>query len=201
MEEIVTVDEIEQYAKRQISKSRFKHTLGVAKTAGELAVIYNEDIDKAMIAALLHDIAKEFSSSKKKDFCQEYHISLDEYLKRNIHLTHGEIAAHIAKRQCNIKDQDILNAIANHTLGRRNMSNLEKIIYLADIIEPNRRPRAGLGKLRRLAYTNLEDAMKDALKSNVAYLNAKNKEVHPIIYTILEEYEDFAHMEGINEGI
>ena len=187
MEEIVTIDEIEQYAKGQISKSRFKHILGVAKTARELAVIYNEDIDKAVIAALLHDIAKEFSSSKKKDCCQEYHIYLDEYLKRNIHLTHGEIAAQIAKRQCNIKDQDTLNAIANHTLGRRNMSNLEKIIYLADIIEPNRRPRVGLGKLRRLAYTNLEDAMKDALKSNVVYLNAKNKEVHPIIYSILEE--------------
>lgn len=197
----MTIDEMKQCVQKQVSRDRFKHTLGVVETARKLAAIYGEDIHKAMIAALLHDIAKEFSTAQKREFCQENHVVLDDYLKRNIHLIHGDIAAFIAREQCNVQDEDVLNAIANHTLGRKNMSDLEKIIYLADIIEPNRKPHSGLDELRKLAYTNLDDAMRVALHSNVAYLNGKNKEVHPIIYSIIEEYNNTAHMEGINERI
>lgn len=190
---------MKQCVEKQVGKSRFKHTLGVMEIARQLAIIHGEDAHKAAVAALLHDIAKEFSPVKARMFCEQYQIPLDDYLERNIHLVHGNIGACIAREQCDIHDEDVLNAIANHTLGQRNMSTLEKIIYLADIIEPNRRPHVGLEELRKLAYINLNDAMRVALYSNIAYLNAKNKEVHPIIYSILEEYENTAHMEGRNE--
>ena len=190
---------MKQCVEKQVGKSRFKHTLGVMETAKKLAATYGEDAQKAAIAGLLHDIAKELPPVKTRVLCDQYHIPLDDHLERNLHLVHGDIGACIAREQCDIHDEDILNAIANHTLGRKNMSILEKIIYLADIIEPNRRQHSGLDELRKLAYTNLNDAMIMALDSNVAYLNGKNKEVHPIMYSILEEYKNIAHVEGTNE--
>jgi len=197
----VTIDEIKQCVENQLSRDRFKHTLGVAEIAEDLAVIYGVDTQKAIVAALLHDIAKEFTVDEKKQFCKTYDLSLDEYLNRNIHLTHGNIGAHIAKEQYNIQDKDVLNAISNHTLGSNNMSDLEKIIYLADMIEPNRTFHSKLEELRRLAYANLNEAMKVALYSNIVSLSARNREIHPIIYSILEEYKEIEHMEGSNETI
>lgn len=197
----MTIDAIKQCVENQLSPCRFKHTLGVAEIAEDLAVIYGIDVEKAVVAALLHDVAKEFSVDEKRQFCESYGLILDEYLERNIHLMHGNIGAYIAKQQYDIQDEDVLNAISNHTLGRNNMSDLEKIIYLADIIEPNRTFHSKLEELRQLSYTNLEEAMKVALYSNVVCLTAKNKEIHPIIYSILEEYKEIEHTEGINEPI
>ena len=137
MGKIVTIDAIKQCVENQLSPGRFKHTLGVADIAEDLAVIYGVDVQKAVLAALLHDVAKEFSADKKRQFCESQGLVLDEYLERNIHLMHGDIGACIARQQYSIEDVDVLNAISNHTLGRNKMSKLEKIIYLADIIEPN----------------------------------------------------------------
>ncbi len=184
----MTINEIESYAKHLMSEKRFKHTRGVAQTAKELAEIHGTDTCQAVIAALLHDVAKEMPASQKREFCQKHNIGLDQYLDNNIALSHGYIAAKMAEKQCNIQDEDILNAISYHTLGRCNMSQLEKIIYLADMVEPGRKPYPGLDQLRQLTYCDLDHAMKFALTRNIRYLKAKNKTVHPIIYCILEEY-------------
>ena len=183
------IDEMKKCVKNKLSPLRFKHTLGVVEVAQDLAVIYCVNAKKAMVAALLHDIAKEFSADEKRCLCKTCGFVLDEYLDRNIHLSHGNIGAYIAKHQYGIQDEDILNAIANHTLGRHKMSDLEKIIYLADIIEPNRRSHFKLKELRQLAYNDLNKAMKLALNSSIELLTSKNKEIHPIIYSIVKEYK------------
>lgn len=187
--ETIDLKALEEYVEGTMTAYRFRHTLGVVETAKDLAVIYGVDSNKATIAALLHDIAKEFTSTKKREFCKEHNIYVDDFLKINIHLIHGDIGAYIAKEDLNIQDPDILNAIINHTLGSLDMSDLEKVVYIADIIEPNRKKHKELYKLREMAYTDLDQAMLFALRYSVNYLKATKKEVHPIIYSIIEEYE------------
>ncbi len=187
--ETIDIKALEEYVERAMTPYRFRHTLGVVETAKDLAVIYGVDSNKATIAALLHDIAKEFTSRKKREFCKEHNIYVDDFLQTNIHLIHGDIGAYIAKEDLNIQDKDILNAIINHTLGSHHMSDLEKVVYIADMIEPNRKKYKELYKLRKMAYTDLNKAMLFALHYSVNYLKATKKEVHPIIYSIIEEYE------------
>lgn len=190
----------EAYTQKQMNDYRYKHTLGVVETAKDLAVIHGVDECKATLAALFHDLAKEFSATKKRRYCEGYEIVVDDFMSNNIHLTHGAIAAYMVEAEFEIEDEDILNAIYNHTLGSTNMSDLEKIIYIADIIEPNRKRAKKLDKLRRLAYTDLNQAMKFALERNVTYLNSKNREVHPVIYAIIEEYNHI-DKEEVNDRI
>lgn len=188
--DVENIEYIKAYIKQNMSKYRYKHTLGVANTAKELANIYGINESNAMVAALLHDLAKESSNSEKRKFCKEHSIPLDEYLDKNISLSHGIIAAYIAKDQFDIQEEEVLLAISNHTLGRKNMCDLEKIIYLADIIEPSRSTYPGLESLRKLAYQDLNKAMQAAIKSNIDYLNSSNKQIHPIIYDIFEDYKE-----------
>lgn len=188
-EETVDIKVLEGYVKGKMTAYRFKHTLGVVETAKDLAVMYGVDSNKVTIAALLHDIAKELTSTKKREFCKEHNIYLDDFLNKNIHLIHGHIGAYIAKEELNIQDEDILNAITNHTLARIGMSDLEKVVYIADIIEPNRKKHKELYKLRKIAYTDLDQAMLFALKYSVNYLKVTKKEVYPVIYSIIEVYE------------
>lgn len=189
-EEIINIKLLEKDVQGKITAYRFNHTMGVVETAKDLAVIYGVDSYKATIAALLHDIAKEFTSDSKREFCKTHNIYVDHFLGENIHLTHGDIGAYIAKENYKVQDKEILNAILNHTLGSKNMSDLDKIIYVADIIEPSRKRHEELEPIRRMAYTDLNKAMLLALKYNINYLTKASKRIHPIIYTLVEEYEN-----------
>ena len=187
---MIDIEEIQKYVKQSMSTYRFNHTLGVVGTAKELSFRYGASEHKAIVAALLHDVAKEFSTSKKRNFCKDHNIYLDEYVNKNINLSHGMIGAHIARIKFNIQDEDILQAIANHTFGRKNMSTLEKIIYLSDIIEPNRMSYPGLEELRDITYQDLDRAMEKALNLTIIHLNSKNKQAHPVIYSMLTHYTE-----------
>lgn len=188
-EERVEREALEAYAKAHMTAYRFKHTLGVVETAIDLAVIYGVDPKKAAIAALLHDVAKELTVDQKRAFCQAHNIYVDDFLQTNIHLMHGAIGAHMAQEALNIQDEGVLKAITNHTLGDYNMSKLEKVVYIADLIEPNRKRNFALDQLREIAYTDLNEAMLFALNYSINYLEAAKRQVHPIIYSILKEYE------------
>ena len=124
------VDEIKSYLKDNLKPSRYGHTLGVVKTAIELAGIYNEDKQKAEIAALCHDIAKNMSYEDMLKVIEEENLKLSNDEKNSKELWHSIIAPIMAKRIFEIEDEDVLNAMRWHTTGRENMSNLEKIIYL-----------------------------------------------------------------------
>lgn len=167
------VDEIKSYLKDNLKPSRYGHTLGVVKTAIELAEIYNEDKQKAEIAALCHDIAKNMSYEDMLKVIEEENLKLSNYEKNSKELWHSIIAPIMAKRIFEIEDEDVLNAMRWHTTGRENMSNLEKIIYLADLIEPSRNFQ-GIEAIRDISRKNLNDAVLKALTHTIMYLLTKD---------------------------
>ena len=115
-----------------------EHTIGVAYTSVCLAMRYGEDLHKAELAGLLHDCAKCIPDDIKLDKCKRNNIPITKAQEQSPSLLHAKLGAFIAADHYRIKDQDILNAIENHTTGRPAMSLLEKIVFVADYIEPRR---------------------------------------------------------------
>lgn len=158
---------------KDLSAKRWKHTLGVVKEAKRLALQYGADEQKAEFAAYCHDLAKEFSKKKNKTYMEKHRLPADnaEYPE----LAHGYVAAAILQNEHNVKDEDILNAIRYHSTGRENMSLLEKIIYIADLIEEGRQYE-GIEAIRQLARTDLDEGMKLALAEVMDFVRQQGKE-------------------------
>jgi nicotinate-nucleotide adenylyltransferase len=171
------IDEIMKYLEKNIDSIRMEHVHGVTKTAIELSRLYGCDENKAYLASLLHDVAK----NRNKDEFLHY-IKNDDSLKNNEvfllkpSLCHGYIAAKEASEKFNIHDEDILNALKYHTTGRPNMSLLEKIIYVSDYIDPTRKFE-GVEILRTLAFDNIDIALKECLKESIMYLVKTNNKI------------------------
>lgn len=178
--------ELDNYIKKTLSKKRYLHTMGVYKEALNLCRLYGADENKAAIAALLHDCAKDMSADEKIKACKKYEIRCSGILKKQIDLTHPLIGAKIAEDIFGIKDRDILHAIKYHTTGRRNMSLLEKIIYVADCIEPGREEHENLIKMREAAYESIDKALIIGLKSTIAYNEKRNVPLHPLSKAALD---------------
>ncbi|MDD4376962.1 MAG: bis(5'-nucleosyl)-tetraphosphatase (symmetrical) YqeK [Eubacteriales bacterium] len=168
----MNTDSIREYIDKNFSQKRKEHTEGVVKTAIELARIYGEDEEKAEIAALFHDMFRGSSESVLNYYVK--HLNLDPKYIDNCNLAHGKIASVIMERDYGIKDKDIINAVSYHTTGRAGMSKLEKIIYIADAIEPGRN-YPGVLELRKLAYENLDKACEESLKHTIEFVESKGQ--------------------------
>lgn len=155
--------------KAQDSK-RYEHTLGVAYTAAALAMQHGADINNSLIAGFLHDCAKQLSDEKKLHFCKKHNISITTAEALNPSLLHAKVGGFIAMETYKVEDSDIINAILNHTTGRPEMSVLEKIIFIADYIEPGRKSAPNLTEIRKLAFTDLDKAMLVILADTLSYL-------------------------------
>lgn len=164
------MESINNYIALNLSEKRKIHIDGVKETAKKLAAFYHEDQEKAELAALFHDMFRGVSEETLNEYVKEFGLN-DKYID-NKNLAHGKIAAVVLKRDYNIQDEDILNAVAFHTTGRAGMSTLEKIIYLADAMEPNR-SYPGVEKLRKLAFENLDDACIFSLSRTIDYIRSK----------------------------
>lgn len=151
--------------------------MGVLEVAKELAECYAIDVDQASIAALLHDCAKELSGKELLKIAKAHEIKIDRLLLEEPQLLHGPVGAIIAKRDFGIDDEMVLDAIRYHTTGRKKMTQLDKVIYLADFIEPNRR-YPGVEKLRKVARINLDQAVLGALDESLSYLIKKGRLMH-----------------------
>lgn len=170
--------EIKTILKRNLKDSRYNHTIGVEKSAIKLAEIYEESIDKVIISSLFHDFAKYMTDEELHYYVKEYNIELDEIEKLDYSIIHGKVAKFIAKYEYNIDDVDVLNSIEYHTTGRKNMTKLEKIIYLADYIEENRN-YDGVDNLRRLAYeVGLNEALLESFDNSINFLLKKSVLIH-----------------------
>lgn len=169
--------EIKAYVKNAIDEKRYNHTLGVVKTAEELAILYGESTEKAKLAALIHDAAKNIHKDKLINLIINEGYDIDSVERSSSELLHGIGGAIVAKKEMGIEDSDILNAIRWHTTGRPNMSKLEKIIYLADYIEPNR-IFDGVEELRELCKVDLDKAMIKALDNTIKYVITKKSLIH-----------------------
>lgn len=159
---------------------RFAHTLGVEFTAAALAMKYQSDVTDAQIAGLLHDCAKCLTDEKRVSICEKHQIPMTDIERRNPFLLHAKVGEYLAREKYGITNPDILNAIRFHTTGRENMSLLERIVFVADYIEPGRRQAPNLTEIRQLAFTDLDAAMLKILEDTLSYLRATGGELDPM---------------------
>lgn len=171
------IDELHHKLKNNVSLKRYTHTIGVIDAAVYLAQKYGENEEAAYIAALLHDYAKDFSKEQLQEYTRQNKLEVDEIMSSAYQLLHGKVAAHIAENELDITNEDILNAIEYHTTGRKEMSKLEKIIYLADFIELGR-CYEGVDELRLIAEENLDDAVLQALDNTINYVISMKNLLH-----------------------
>lgn len=162
---------------RDIGINRYKHSYRVMKTAIKLAKKYDVDENKATIAALLHDCGKFEDSNNLLKRVNDFDIILDNVMKSSIELIHGPLGAMIAREDYNIKDIEILDSIYYHTTGRENMTLLDKIIFIADYIEPGR-IFPEVDKVRQLAFIDLDKSIILAMDNTIKYLIDKNSLIH-----------------------
>lgn len=163
-------EKIIERLKSKINEKRFEHSIGVEYTAACLAAVHGEDVDKARLAGLLHDCAKGIPTKEKLDKAKKHKISINQFEMSNPDLLHAKLGAYYAKTKYDVKDEDILNAIASHTTGRPDMSLLEKIIFVADYIEPNRKPIFELDIIRKEAFSDIDVCVIHILKNTLDYL-------------------------------
>ena len=164
--------------KRRLSPARLKHSLAVSHMAVALAKHYGADEKKAKLAGLLHDYARELSTNSLLKKCAAFGIVINTADRKEPVILHAPLGAELVARELAINDKEICRAIALHTTGGANMSVLDKIIYLADCIEPNRHYR-GVDKLREIAEVDLDVALLSALDSSLLYLIGKKAWIHP----------------------
>ena len=164
--------------KGRMPEKRYIHTIGVMETAISLAKSYGEDPKKAETAAILHDIAKYADVEWMKGIVTEQQLD-PRLLDWNAEILHGPVGAWIAKTEFKIDDEEILNSIRFHTTGRANMTNFEKIIYVADMIEPNRK-FDGVEQLRTLSKTNLDEAFRACVMHTLSFLIASEQAIYPV---------------------
>jgi predicted HD superfamily hydrolase involved in NAD metabolism len=175
------------YLKENIDEKRLAHSLGTAREAVKLAKLHGANAEKAHLAGLLHDVAKGKCRHGLEKYAKIYHIKIDEYEKVNVELIHGKLGAAMVKEQLGIDDEEILSAIRWHTTGRAGMSLLEKVIYLADLIEPGR-DFEGIEAIRQIAYQDIDKAMRMALDQVMCFVRSKGFALHP---NSLEAYNDY----------
>jgi len=182
--------------KKAQTKQRYDHTIGVAYTAASLAMKYEIRIEQAFLAGILHDCAKCFSDQKLLEKCDKNNIIISGFERENPYLLHSKLGAFYASRKYSVKNQDILNAIIYHTTGKPNMSMLEKIIFVADYIEPNRYKADNLDKIRKISFENINMSVFIILKDTIDYLTKNNL---PIDNTSIETYDFYKKL--INEEL
>ncbi|MBF8982157.1 bis(5'-nucleosyl)-tetraphosphatase (symmetrical) YqeK [Lutibacter sp. B2] len=190
----VNLEEIKSVLKNRLKHKRYIHSLGVERTAVELAKIYGVSCEQVSIAGLLHDYAKNLSDNELRCCAKEFEISIDDVFINQKGLLHGFVGAELIKKDFNIKDDEIINAIRYHTTGRGNMTLMEKIIYLADYIEPNRNFE-GVENIRSDAFENIDHALISAFDHTINYVILKGELIHPLTITarndILMKLKDF----------
>ena len=166
----ISIKDLKKDLKKEMDDSRFEHTLGVMYTCAALAMRYEYDLEKAMLAGLLHDCAKCMPNAKKLKMAEKHHLEISSLERKNPFMLHAKLGAFLAKKKYDIEDEEILNAIRWHTTGRPDMTLLDKIVYVSDYIEPRRDKAPNLPKIRQLAFMDLDQALIKILEDTLGYL-------------------------------
>lgn len=170
-----------------ISEKRLRHTLGVRKTAVQLAVLHKGPIMKSAVAALMHDCAKGLPDAVLLKMADEHCPVAQETGMHTYPVLHGPVGAYLAKEKFGISDHEILNAIVYHTVGRPGMTKLDLIIFVADAIEPNREEYPTLQAIRKAAKKSLAKAAYISIRGTCDYLKASGKQMDPASYATIED--------------
>ena len=187
---MLSFDEIQLRVSQWLSKKRFKHTLGVVESATHLAKLYGVDVEKARLAALLHDCAKELPLQDMQNLVKSESYDADQELLSNGNLLHGLAGMIRAKKEFSIFDDEVLEAIRVHTTGKVHMSTLDKVIFLADYIEPNRN-FPGVERAREIAHVSLNQAVAYETAHTVEHLAHKGLPIFPQTIETYNAYVGF----------
>ncbi len=163
--------------KTKINEKRMEHSLGVEYTAACMAMVHGADIEKARIAGLLHDCAKGLPTKEKLEKARKHGLSVNKYEEKNPDMLHAKLGAFYAHYKYDVDDQEVLDAITYHTTGRPNMSLLDKIVFVADYIEPNRKTIRDMDIIRKEAFEDLDKCVTHILKNTLDYLNSSTNDI------------------------
>lgn len=172
----------------ELPSHRYKHTLGVVQTALELAERYDADREKAEVAAILHDYAKYRPAAEMQDIIQSVAHIPNDLLHYHVEMWHAFVGAYLVQREVGIEDEHILAAIRYHTTGRPNMTLLEKVVCLADYIEPGR-TFPGVAEVRRLAKQDIDLALAKSFQNTISFLKEKGQDVYPLTLSAYESLQ------------
>ena len=186
-----TDEQLKQWLKENLSEERYIHTLGTSECAKELAEKLGLDGNKAYYAGLLHDCAKCFSNEKLLEIINK-NLQVQECELMNYKTLHAPVSAYIAEKEFGVTDKEILEAIRWHTLGRIDMTDFDKLIFLSDKIEPNTREKCYCDTLR--AYleeaNGLNKALLECYKSTIKSLVKRNLKICPVTIDIYNNLQD-----------
>ncbi len=182
---------IRKELKEDLDKERYEHTMGVANTAVSLAMSVSYDYHKAFLAGLLHDCAKCIPNPEKITICENNGIEITEIEYENPSLLHSKLGALLAREKYGVSDEEILGSIIYHTTGKPDMNLLEKIIFVADYIEPGRDKQPNLTELRALAFHDLDQAVYRISGDTLEYLKKKELTLDPMTQKTYEYYQEW----------
>lgn len=193
---VTSLAKLRKEMEQTLEHKRYEHTLGVAYTAATLAMVHDVDVNKALIAGMLHDCAKCMSHHKQISLCKKNSMQLSEIeIEKHSPLLHAKAGSCLARKKYGVTDEDILQAISYHTTGRPHMSPLEKIIYIADYIEPGRERTKrsyadiqNLAEVRKMAYRDLDEALCKILSDTLDYLSKKGGKIDSMTRETYEYY-------------
>lgn len=184
-------NEIRKKLKKVLDKGRYEHTEGVMYTAAALAMAHEYSIENAMLAGLLHDCAKCISNDEKIRICNKNDILITPVENDNPQLLHAKLGAYLAETLYEVNNPEILHAIKVHTTGEPAMSILDKIIYIADYIEPGRDKAPNLNYVRKLAYRDLDACMAQILHDMLPYLATRNGTIDSMTKMTYDYYKPY----------
>ncbi|MFC4076790.1 bis(5'-nucleosyl)-tetraphosphatase (symmetrical) YqeK [Salinithrix halophila] len=184
-------DERIQDVKQQLTRSRWEHTQRVMETALELAERFGANKEKADLAALLHDYCKFWPEAKMREIIVTRGLPKD-LLSYNRELWHAPVGAEIVREELGIQDNEVLDAIRYHTSGRPHMTLLDKVVFVADYMEPGRR-FPGVEEVRELAREDLDQALLKSLDNTIQFLVCKGMKVYPLTLFARNFMVDLVH--------
>ena len=185
------INEIRKKLKKELDKARYEHTMGVMYTAGSLAMAHGYDYQKAMVAGLLHDCGTCLPTSEKISLCEKHHILITPVERENPGLLHAKAGMVLAEENYGVTDPEILHAIKVHTTGEPNMNMLDKIIYVADYIEPLRCEAPRLDVIRQIAFSDLNQCVAEILYDTLHYLSGRKGSIDPSTQLTYEFYRPY----------
>lgn len=180
-----------EWLKNNLNEKRYIHTLGTADCAKELAKQFKLNQDKAYLAGLLHDSAKCYPNEKLLDIIHK-HLDVEECEMLNYKTLHAPVSAYIAETEFKITDKEILSAIRWHTLGKLDMTDFEKIVFIADKIEPNTRDEEYSAKIRDLLSeeNGLNKALLKCYKETIKSLVKRDLKICLLTIKIYNKLQD-----------
>lgn len=179
--------------KKDLSANRFLHTEGVMYTAAALAMAYGADIDAALTAGLLHDCAKGIPDEDKISVCEDCHLPVTAVEQRNPSLLHAKLGAYFAKVRFGVEEEEILDAITWHTTGKPDMTLLEKIVFIADYIEPGRDQAPRLSEIRQAAFRDIDRCMYLILSDTMEYLSRRPGSIDRMTQEAYDYYRELVN--------